>query len=164
MKIKKNLQTNRLSLSSFSWFDGIFFIRLTGDRKVRRFLGGRAPLRQRLTQLKNYSQRHSGVGIWVVRTLANRERIGLIILSQYKDGGYYEVSYQFHPSSWGSGYASEAINRVVAYAMSDLGFVKLIAETQVENKKSCRLLEGLGFVEQSKIVRFGAQQIIYLRT
>lgn len=50
---------------------------------------------------------------------------------------------------------------MINHAIGDAGLHRIIAETQATNARSCRLLEGLGFVELKKVQRFGAVQTIY---
>jgi [ribosomal protein S5]-alanine N-acetyltransferase len=71
------------------------------------------------------------------------------------------LSYEFHPDAWGHGYATEATRRALDFALNDLAFERLIAETQTANSASCRLLERLGMKEERRIQRFGAEQAIY---
>jgi len=50
---------------------------------------------------------------------------------------------------------------VLDFALNDLAFERLIAETQSANSASCNLLEKLGMTEVRRVERFGAQQSIY---
>ena len=95
---------------------------------------------------------------WVVLDVSKRS-LGLVGLTPHKEGSDWEVSYQFMPGAWGNGYATEAI----AYLLDHAPVTRVIAETQVANGASCRLLERIGFVEEIRLVRFGAEQIIYAR-
>ena len=164
MDFLKNLRTERLVLNPVALRDLMFFVRLVGDVRVRQFLGGPMPWPQRLNQFRAYHQDHPKVGIWVVRTIVRQSAIGLIVLSPHKDGEDYEVSYQFRPTFWGEGFATEATACVVDHALNDLSFQRVIAETQTENTSSCKMLEGLGFIEETRLRRFGALQAIYVRT
>jgi len=164
MKIAPKLATTRLSLVPIQLRDILFYWQLAGCRNVRQYLGGPIPSRQRVSQFRRYLRGHPNVGIWVVRPSKQTKAIGLILLSPHKDGVYYEVSYQFLPSSWGQGFASEAVLRVIEHALSDLGMQKVIAETQAANAASCRLLVRLGFCEEQQLERFGAQQKIFAKS
>lgn len=164
MNIAPNLQTDRLALAPIELIDFIFFWRLVGNKSVRQFLGGTVPWRRRFSQFRQYLRGHPKVGIWVVKPHKQKTAIGLIVLSPHKDGAGYEVSYEFHPASWGQGLACEATACVVDHAISDLGLQKVIAETQSENAASCRMLKRLGFTEENRLERFGAQQIIYSKS
>jgi ribosomal-protein-alanine N-acetyltransferase len=164
MEIKRNIQTDRLILSPVSWTDIVFFFRLMGNSRVRRFLGGAVPLSKRLRRFKLYRLGHPKAGIWMVRTKTPKRLIGMIELTPHRDGVEYEVSYQFHPSSWGSGFAAEATVCIVKHAMKDLGFERIIAETQTANDRSCHMLERIGFIEIDDVERFGARQTVYSKS
>lgn len=164
MDFSKNLQTERLALSPVALRDLVFFVRLVGDVRVRQYLGGPMPWPQRLKQFRAYRQGHPKVGIWAVRAIGCHSAIGLVVLSPHKDGEDYEVSYQFRPAFWGKGFAAEATACVVDHALNELGLRRVIAETQTENAASCKMLEGLGFIEEARLSRFGALQSIYART
>ncbi|MEP4195942.1 MAG: GNAT family N-acetyltransferase [Aliishimia sp.] len=156
MNVEKNIQTDRLRLSPILWTDLLFFFRLLGNDHVRKFLGGPVPLPIRLSRFKAYRRGHPKVGIWMVRNKATKKVLGMIELTPNQDDKDYEVSYQFHPTSWGSGFAREAITGVINH-----GLERIIAETQTANTRSCRLLEGLGFATIDTVARYGAQQRLY---
>jgi ribosomal-protein-alanine N-acetyltransferase len=163
MDISKDLQTERISLGPVAFRDLTFFLRLVGNTSVRQFLGGPMPWRQRVRQFRAYRQGHPNVGIWIVRPLARQQAMGLLVLSPHKDGADYEISYQFHPVFWGNGFATEATARIVDHALNDLRLPRVIAETQTANAASCRLLSRLGFAEEKRLNRFGAEQAIFVR-
>nr|WP_322099554.1 GNAT family N-acetyltransferase [Gottfriedia endophytica] len=98
---------------------------------------------------------------WVIRENSNNEFIGLISLHPSHDGTCTEVSYQLLPKWWGNGFATEAVNSVIHFAFTELNLLILIAETQVLNLSSRRLLEKLGMKLAKKVKRFGAEQAIY---
>jgi ribosomal-protein-alanine N-acetyltransferase len=55
------------------------------------------------------------------------------------------IGYWLGQPHWGHGYASEAVEAVVAYGFGSLGLQRLEAETDPENERSARVLEKLGF-------------------
>ncbi|WP_425389321.1 GNAT family N-acetyltransferase [Cytobacillus kochii] len=87
--------------------------------------------------------------------------LGFIALTPHHCEADIEISYQFFPDGWGKGYARETIHEVLVFAFSNLNEQKVVAETQVANKRSCQLLEKLGFTIDCYIDRFGARQVIY---
>lgn len=162
MNIAPCLETERLTLVPMTPRDLFFFWSLLGSAEVRRFLGGPVPWRGRIAQFRQYLVGQPGIGSWVVKRQGQKNAIGLMVLSPHKDGGDYEVSYAFLPASWGQGFAREATTCVVEHAIQDVGLARVIAETQSANLASCRLLSSVGFAEESRLVRFGAQQIIFV--
>lgn len=59
------------------------------------------------------------------------------------------------------GYGTEAVQAVVTHAVTVLGLPRIIAETQIANIASCRLLESIGMRLEQTIERFGAKQGIF---
>jgi ribosomal-protein-alanine N-acetyltransferase len=55
-----------------------------------------------------------------------------------------EVSYKIHPDAWSSGYATEALKRVINFGFSELKLHRIEAGTAVENTGSIRVLEKAG--------------------
>ena len=164
MEFAKTIETKRLTLSPISLLDFLFFWRLTGNLEVRRYLGGPVPWKRRITQFRNYIKGHKRVGVWAVRMKGSRKTIGLLILSPHKDGVEYEVSYEFNPNFWSKGLASEATSSVINHGINDLKLKQIIAETQSANTASCRMLRKLGFIEVRKLERFGAEQVILIKS
>ncbi|KZL26956.1 Acetyltransferase (GNAT) family protein [Pseudovibrio sp. Ad37] len=72
-----------------------------------------------------------------------------------------EVSYEFLPEYWGQGYAEEALNAFLPFAMQELNLTSLLAETQLQNIRSIRLLQKLGMQQTRQLERFGEQQVVY---
>lgn len=161
MKFAEQLRTERLSLHPLRKRDLLFFCKLIGDKRVRRYLGGPVDLRQRIPRFRQYLAVPNNVGVWVVSLSKRNQPIGLVELGPHKDGNGYEISYQFNSAFWGNGFAKEAIQAVIGHALNDAGLRRIIAETQSANLASCRLLTTQGMVEVERVERFGAEQIIF---
>ena len=56
-----------------------------------------------------------------------------------------EIGYWLGKDFWGKGYATEAVQSVVAYAFEELSLVRLWAGAYQENTPSQRVLEKCGF-------------------
>lgn len=65
------------------------------------------------------------------------------------------------PDYWGNGYALETIRGILNFASKELKIKKIVSETQVANKASCRLLNKLGMKIIDKGYRFNAEQYIF---
>ncbi|WP_087919643.1 GNAT family N-acetyltransferase [Paenibacillus donghaensis] len=50
---------------------------------------------------------------------------------------------------------------MLIYVFNDLNLTKVIAETQMANHSSCRLLEKVGMKLEQTVIRYGAEQAIY---
>lgn len=119
------------------------------------------PLHRHLFVIAGYL-RTSGKSLTCIAVQkASRRSLGLVFLAPHKNGKDYELSYMFHPSIWGQGFAAAAVASMRDHALHRLGMPRLIAEAQVANVPSCRLLQRIGMSEVSRIERFGAMQAIY---
>lgn len=164
MMPKQSLETERLILRNPIPTDGPFLSELMGHEEVRRFLGGPVPLDRRGAVISSYCNAEAPderSAVWLVEIRALHRPIGLISITKHKDGEDSELSYEFHPDIWGQGYAIEATRCALDFALNDLAFERLIAETQSANSASCNLLEKLGMTEVRRVERFGAEQSIY---
>jgi ribosomal-protein-alanine N-acetyltransferase len=85
---------------------------------------------------------------WALRPLGEDRFIGTCDLSgidrRHKRA---EVGFMLGRDAWGQGYALEAMQAIVAYAAT-LGLRRLLARTQLGNRRSDSLLEKLGFEEE----------------
>ena len=61
-----------------------------------------------------------------------------------------EVRYGFHPEHWGKGYGTEAAKAVMGWCEQALGAERFVAETEVGNAGSAKVLGKLGFTEMRK--------------
>jgi [ribosomal protein S5]-alanine N-acetyltransferase len=135
--------------------------RLYSEAKVRSFLGG--PIAAQLAEQRAVELSHQSEQAWAVRPVPGcSSLLGVVVLDRHHDLEDIEVSYLFLPEHWGRGYATEAVRQALAYAFGTMGLRRVVAETQVANTASVRLLERSGFRLLRQLVRFGAQQSIYL--
>jgi RimJ/RimL family protein N-acetyltransferase len=151
------LETPRLALREVAEGDEALLVALRTDSEVRRYLGGPMTLDAATASAElTISYAH---WLYVVTRNDSRESIGLVML--HAGHGGTEISYQFIPSSWSHGFASEAAGRLVQYAFESAGIEALIAVTQSANDRSRRLLERLGFAAVEAFEEFGEQQTLY---
>lgn len=154
------LQTNRCNLREPCPEDREQFLVLNKNPDVRRYLGGLrsdAQINERFDLLLNSSD-----SCWVIEKKSDQKFIGVVSLSPHYDGTDIEVSYEFLPAYWGRGFAAETVLRVLEHALDELRLLRVIAETQIANEKSIRLLERIGMRFEREVERFGATQAIYV--
>jgi [ribosomal protein S5]-alanine N-acetyltransferase len=85
---------------------------------------------------------------WTMRALPDGEFIGVCDLSEIdRRHKRAEVGFMLGRDAWGQGYATEAMQAVIAYAATH-GLRKLLARTHLGNRRSDSLLEKLGFVQE----------------
>jgi len=153
--------TTRCELTALRGDDRDYVVRLCTDTDVRRFLGG--PVDEQTIRLRFAEMLESDgqTQHWVIRVKEDRYFVGIVTLGTHHDGIDTEISYQLLPEWWGRGYATEAVQAVITHALTSLGLPRVIAETQIANIASCRLLERIGMRLERTVERFGAKQGIY---
>lgn len=147
---------NRLQESDYSVVEKVY-----ANQEVRKFLGGirnEDSMREIFEEMLTSS--HESFH-WAVREKQTEKMIGLVSLDSHHEGVYQEVSYQFLPCWWGKGYASETVSVIIHFALNELNFSAVLAETQTTNRASCQLLERLGMQIERTLFRFGAEQALY---
>lgn len=134
--------------------------RLYVNEKVRRHLGGTRTNKEINSMFSSMKKCKNGL-YWGVHEKTSHRFIGLVSITPHHDNDDQEISYQFLPEWWGSGYATEVIKQMIDYAFNELQITKLIAETQIANIASCKLLQRVGMMHKTTITRYGAKQAIY---
>lgn len=78
--------------------------------------------------------------------LHNGEVIGEVgICTGQPEENQAEIGYSLHPQYWGAGYATEALNALLADAFGRRGLHRVVAVTMADNSASRALLTRLGF-------------------
>lgn len=65
-----------------------------------------------------------------------------------------DVGYELDPRHWGQGFASEGMARLARFAFDEAGLRQLTARVVCMNRRSIRLLEGLGF-DKAEVIPAG---------
>lgn len=134
-------------------------VELACDEQVRAYLGGPRPTAlAREKAAGRIAAARPGDLIVVDRTA--EAVIGHIDLQEGLER--WEISYEFVPAVWGRGLAQEAIAAVLQRLTESLVELVVVAETQVANDRSRRLLSRLGFAEADRYQRKGADQVLYI--
>lgn len=131
------------------------------DPDARAFLGGPVGLDAASIKSTAWIDSSSEAPIWAIRRMADSMFLGYVLLSPHHDKTDTEISYALLPDHWGKGYASEALCDALDHAFGVLNLGKVIAETQLRNSRSTRLLERVGMQAERRLNRFGEVQIIY---
>lgn len=74
--------------------------------------------------------------------------MGAISLMNIEEDHQAELGYWLGLPYWGKGFCTEAGKRVMAYAFSDLGLVRLHARHLTRNASSGRVLQKIGFIHE----------------
>ena len=157
------IQTTRCELSTLQSADWNLLVKLYTDAEVRRFLGGIVDLETIRLRFQRMLESDMETQHWVIRVKKNSSfvSIGIVSLGKHHNKIDTEISYQLLPEWWGRGYATEAVQAILTHALTVLGLPRVIAETQIANIASCRLLKRMGMRLQGTVERFGAKQGIF---
>ncbi|WP_186630088.1 GNAT family N-acetyltransferase [Rhodococcus sp. BP22] len=104
-----------------------------------------------------------GYGYCTVTSRLNPDVIGLagIRARDVRGEGVLNLAYRFSPEVWGRGYAVEAAKAVVDWRDRNLPWIPLVANVNVENERSGRVAERVGFTEYTEEFYEGALSHLY---
>lgn len=111
---------------------------------------------------KNPSQRE-WYAAWFL-TLADTTRVGDLCFKGLTASGAVEIGYGLLPEFFGKGYASEAVNAMVEWALAQPGVMQVEAETEPGNAASQRVLAKAGFVPTGTLGEEGPRFVCRERT
>jgi RimJ/RimL family protein N-acetyltransferase len=143
----KELETERLILRSWTAQDADFVFDMYSRWEVQRFLGTTPSVMQERDEAVKVLQRWSDLEhpihhIWAITRRDDDQPLGTLLLKSIpasgtdgKPSGDTEIGWHLHPDAWGSGYASEAAARVLAYAFES-GLDRVVAVTYPDNTAS----------------------------
>jgi ribosomal-protein-alanine N-acetyltransferase len=144
------LPTERLILRALTPADARFvqrlvndpdWLRYIGDRGVRSLEDARAYIRNGpMSMYERY-----GFGLYAVVRKADRAVIGLAGLIKRETLPEFDLGFAFLPAYRGAGYAREAARKVLVEARDAFGLKRVLAITSLDNERSMKLLESLGF-------------------
>ena len=146
----KPIETQRLTLRNFNAEDGPALLKMIEQYKA-------SPYAQYDHQWPTDPEKIKGAAKWFAEGDAylavclkeTRVFIGFVCLNPAKreqPGGMkeYDFGYIFDFDFHGKGYATEACNAVLSYALESLNADRIATGTAEENLPSCRLLEKIG--------------------
>jgi RimJ/RimL family protein N-acetyltransferase len=107
-------------------------------------------------------QRSLGWSFWAVEARDTGSLIGDCGLQPLEHRGpEVELGYDFHPSVWGQGLATEAARTVMAQAFGALGIDHVVAVVKPDHFASQRVLEKAGFRLSGTREAYGESMLLY---
>ncbi len=145
------LETTRLILRPVEAAQARAFAALCNEPGVRRYLFddervSDAFVREILAR-SDMDFEAGGFGIWLLHQKGVDGAIGFCGLREFRDLNDVEILYALSESMWHRGFAVEAAQAVLAYALDTLGLPRVIGVIEAPNHASWRVLEKLGMVE-----------------
>jgi RimJ/RimL family protein N-acetyltransferase len=144
------LETERLRLRPLSTDDAAFIVELLNDPGWLQFIGDRGvrntdDARDYIRSRPQAMYERHGVGLLLVESKADGAALGLCGLLRRDEVGEVDIGFAFLPSCRKLGYAREAATATLEFGRRELGLRRIVAYTSLDNERSIRLLEKLGF-------------------
>lgn len=79
------------------------------------------------------------------------ELIGTALIYYEEEVQSWEIGYNLGKKYWGKGYATEAVKRVILFAVEELQISEIVGRYAKENPASGRVMEKLGFQYEKEI-------------
>lgn len=146
-----DIETTRLHLQNISMEDRDFIYSKFSDDAVNRYLFDAKPMsdvNEADELIRFYLQPEPRAQHrWILTRKTDGVKMGTCGFHCWnrKDGSV-EVGYDLKQEFWGQGYVSEAMMAIIAFAMESLDVKTISACISVDNQKSIRVVEKLGFM------------------
>jgi len=149
-----NRETERLILRNFKFEDWEDLLEIAQQYEKTEFANYDHQWPQTQLGIKEIIEWFStGDSFVAVEVKSNSKVIGLIQIQrkeEYTAEIVHGFGYVFNSEYHGKGYAKESCLNILEYLFDELKIDKTVAGTPIVNKKSCVLLERLGFKEVSR--------------
>jgi len=80
-----------------------------------------------------------------------KELIGTVLIYYEEEVQCWEIGYNLGKKYWGKGYATEAVERMISFAVEELQISEIVGRYAKENPASGRVMEKLGFQYEKEI-------------
>jgi RimJ/RimL family protein N-acetyltransferase len=143
-----NLETPHLRLRPVSLEDEEYFFETWNEQSFRRYLFDdqdvpREMVRAQIEEsMRNFREQH--FGIWTLLHKHDERRVGFCALRLNANRSGVELVYGIESNFWGHGYATEASQAVLRYALEKLHLKCVVASTDWSNVASRKVLEKIG--------------------
>lgn len=146
-----NIETERLLLKNIGMDDREFILSQFSDDVVNKYLFDAEPL----TNMEGaeeiidfYIQPEPRLQHrWIIIKKSDGEKMGTCGFHCWNlSEGNIEVGYDLKEAFWGNGYMQEAMKAIIMFAAKNMHIKEISACIYVDNQRSIRLAENLGFV------------------
>ncbi|MEC7262099.1 MAG: GNAT family N-acetyltransferase [Bacteroidota bacterium] len=165
--MKVILYTERLIFTETALSDSTFILELLNSPSWLQFIGDKGVRTEEDAQ--NYIRnsllsfyKTNGFGLYKLVLKESREPMGLCGFLKRDYLEMPDIGFALLPEFEGKGLMFEASNALLEYAKSTLDFDEILAIVMPENKRSCQLLEKLGFARKNQILPPGGKEELLL--
>lgn len=139
-------ETERLYLRRINEGDLKSFYNIMGNDNTMKYLGKTLTKTEIEYYIKEISQQHfnENEGEFTVVLKETDEVIGQFSIYIKDRDKRAEIAFMFNDKYWNKGYGYECANYIVNYLLNKLNMNKIVADCDISNKNTCRLLEKLG--------------------
>ena len=110
--------------------------------------------REMLQGASDHPDQWEWYAIWIIER-KDGSRVGDLCFKGLNDDGSVEIGYGILTEYQGRGYATEAVDAMVSWALRRPEVIRVEAETEPDNKASQRVLEKCGFFHDGTIGKEG---------
>ncbi len=159
------IETERLYISEVTLEDAEFIFELMTAPSWIRYIGDRGI--ETIEDAKNYirekhiqSYKDLGFGFYKIILKDDNTPLGMCGLIKRKILADVDIGYALLPKYEGMGYAFEAANATLDYAVNTLNFKKVVAITTNDNYRSIHLLEKIGMKYEKNIFYDDGEELL----
>ncbi|MDM5189017.1 GNAT family protein [Bacillus sp. DX4.1] len=147
------LETERLQLRELTLLDAETMFHYFAKESVIRYFGMDSfqDVDQVKITIQHFRKRYEEGSVfrWGIELKGTNQLIGTcgfhLINQNHKRA---EIGYELDDTYWGKGYATEALQAILAYGFETLQFIRIAAVVYTENEASHKLLKKAGFTEE----------------
>ncbi|WP_026896734.1 GNAT family N-acetyltransferase [Daejeonella oryzae] len=144
----KKTQSERLLFEQFTVYQFEYYIKLSGEYEVMKFITGKAlslaESEERFAKMIETNRENPELGFFSVRKISDQSFIGLAKLINLKNN-QLEIGYSLLPEFWGQGFASEIADHFINYSFKFKHVKEIIGVIDPANSVSKKLLISRGF-------------------
>ena len=133
------IETNRLMIHTASRKEMLRII----ESQTNDFL--QKAYREMLQGCLEHPDQREWYAVWMIEG-KDGSHVGDLSFKGFNDDGSVEIGYGINENYQGNGYAAEAVNATVMWALQQPGVTRVEAETAPDNQASQRVLEKCGFI------------------
>ena len=162
------LITERLTLRKLSKRDSEEVLQLRSDAEVNKYLGRK--LSRTVEDALNFissiiENEDDDLFYWVITKTGEDKLLGTICLFDFIENlKKCEIGYELLPKYHGQGIMTEAVRKVLEYAIKTQGIKTIDAQTHKENQSSIKLLQRLNFKKLDDIIDDNPNLIVFRLT